>query len=126
LLAVDLSLSSLNYARRKADELGIRNITFKQADILRLDALGEQFDFIWSTGVLHHMQDPVAGLRVLLKLLRPGGLFKIGLYSEPARANVNPARAEIQARGLAGTAPVIRAFRRQVAAAAEDSALRLG
>ena len=46
----------------------------------------ERFDLIESDGVLHHLADPCAGWRVLLSLLRPGGLMCIGLYSETRAA----------------------------------------
>ena len=78
-LAIDLSLSSLSYAKRKTEELGIQNIDYMQADILDLGKLGRQFDIVESAGVLHHMDDPVAGWRVLTDCLKPGGLMKIGL-----------------------------------------------
>jgi len=45
-LAVDLSLSSLAYARRKTRALGLANIEYGQADILRLDAIARTFDLI--------------------------------------------------------------------------------
>ena len=48
LLAIDLSLSSLAYAKRKSTELAIENITYMQADILTLHKLQEQFDIIES------------------------------------------------------------------------------
>ena len=75
MLAVDLSLSSLCYAKRKTRELGLTNITYAQADILRLGTLPRRFDVIESSGVLHHLADPLAGWRVLLSLLRPGGFM---------------------------------------------------
>ena len=83
-------------ARTRA--LGL-DIEYAQADIMRLGALGRNFDLIESNGVLHHMADPYAGWRVLLSLLRPGGFMRIGLYSERARWGVVEARAFIaQAR----------------------------
>ena len=45
-LAIDLSLASLGYAKRKAQELGLTNIEFAQADILKLGQLGRSFDLI--------------------------------------------------------------------------------
>ena len=53
--AVDLSFSSLAYAKRKTDELGSVNIDYLQADILNLRQMGKEFDIIESAGVLHHM-----------------------------------------------------------------------
>ena len=79
---VDLSLASLAYAQRKSNELSFTNIDYLQADILHLHQLGKEFDIIESVGVLHHMDEPMAGWRVLVDLLKPGGLMKIGLYSE--------------------------------------------
>ena len=46
MFAVDLSLSSLCYALRKTNELGLSNIEYAQADILELSSLGRQFDLI--------------------------------------------------------------------------------
>ena len=94
-LAVDLSLSSLAYAKRKTQELTIRNIEYMQADILDLGQLNKQFDIIESSGVLHHMDNPMAGWKILTDCLKPGGLMKIGLYSELARYHIISIRKEI-------------------------------
>jgi Flp pilus assembly protein TadD/SAM-dependent methyltransferase len=103
ILAVDLSRSSLAHAMRRCAELGLANLRFAQADILELAALEERFDLVECSGVLHHMRDPMAGWRVLLSLLEPGGFMKLGLYSELGRRNVVAAR-EV-AKGLeVGTA----------------------
>src|SRR5581483_12481339 len=56
-LAVDLSLASLSYAKRMSRVLGVQNIEYAQADILRLPSLSRSFDLIEATGVLHHMAD---------------------------------------------------------------------
>ena len=61
--------------------------------------LERRFDVIECVGVLHHMEDPVAGWRVLRRLLEPGGYMKIGLYSERARRHIVAARAFLAARG---------------------------
>jgi Flp pilus assembly protein TadD/2-polyprenyl-3-methyl-5-hydroxy-6-metoxy-1,4-benzoquinol methylase len=111
MLAVDLSLASLGYARRKSDELGL-TIAYAQADILELETTGRQFDLIESLGVLHHLADPWVGWRRLLSLLRPGGFMLLGLYSERARRPVLAARARIAERG--GSADGIRSFRQEL------------
>lgn len=111
ILAVDLSMNSLCYARRKARELGLTSIEYAQADLLELGALDRRFDVIESSGVLHHLADPVLGWQVLLSLLRPGGFMRLGLYSEVARRNVVKARAFIAARGHGATTSEIRRCR---------------
>jgi 2-polyprenyl-3-methyl-5-hydroxy-6-metoxy-1,4-benzoquinol methylase len=111
ILAVDLSTASLAYAKRKTRELGIVNIEYAQADILRLESTGRTFDFIECVGVLHHLEDPMAGWRVLRSLLRPGGVMHVGLYSELARRDIAAAQALIAAQGYEATTEGIRQFR---------------
>jgi len=113
MLAVDLSLASLGYARRKSEELGV-SIAYAQADILELGTTGRQFDLIESLGVLHHLADPWAGWDALLSLLRPGGFMLLGLYSEAARRPVVAARARIAERGIGDGAEDIRSFRQDL------------
>ncbi|MGK0171569.1 MAG: tetratricopeptide (TPR) repeat protein/SAM-dependent methyltransferase [Gammaproteobacteria bacterium] len=107
---VDLSLASLGYARRKADELDVSNVTFLHGDLMSVGQLGT-FDLIVANGVLHHMDDPQAGWRALRTVLTPGGLMKIGLYSECARAAVVAARAVVAERHLSPDLDGIRALR---------------
>ena len=110
-LAVDLSLASLGYARRKTLELGLKNLEYLQADILALGALEERFDLIECSGVLHHLEDPFEGWRILAALRKPGGLMRVGLYSEAGRRPIARARELIAARGFAPDADGIRACR---------------
>ena len=115
-LAVDLSLASLAYAKRKTAEAGLTRIEYAQADILQLGTLQRRFDLIESSGVLHHMADPVAGWQVLVNLLKPGGLMAIGLYSELGRRDVVTARERLAASGLPSTADQIRLARQRLMA----------
>jgi tetratricopeptide (TPR) repeat protein/SAM-dependent methyltransferase len=121
ILAVDLSLTSLAYAKRMTEALGVSAITYAQADILKLASLGRSFDVIQASGVLHHLADPLLGWRMLLSLLRPNGLMYLGLYSERARRDVVETRAMIAGRGYRATAGDIRRCRAEMAAAAADS-----
>jgi SAM-dependent methyltransferase/tetratricopeptide (TPR) repeat protein len=121
--ALDLSRPSLAYGARMAAELGVSSIDFRQGDILDLDRLGGGFDVAVSTGVLHHMDDPAAGLAAVVRALRPGGVVRLGLYSERARAAVRAAQAGIRTRGLAADPDGIRAFRQIVMASPDGSPL---
>jgi tetratricopeptide (TPR) repeat protein/2-polyprenyl-3-methyl-5-hydroxy-6-metoxy-1,4-benzoquinol methylase len=114
-LAIDLSLSSISYAKRKTQELGITNIEYAQADILKLGDIARTFDVIESCGVLHHLADPFDGWRTLLSRLRPGGFMSLGFYSAIARRHVVKAREFIAARGYASTPDDIRRFRQDPA-----------
>lgn len=109
--AVDLSAASLAYASMKAEELGVVNVVFRQGDILELPSLGRRFDMIDAVGVLHHMEDPAAGLGALSHCLVTGGWIKVALYSRLARWAVREARQRIAAGGVPATATGIRGFR---------------
>jgi len=115
ILAIDLSLSSICYALRKTQELGITNIEYAHADIMKLGDVSRTFDIIEAGGVLHHLADPFLGWRTLLSRLRPGGFMRLGFYSELARRHVVKAREFIAARGYASTPEGIRRFRRDLA-----------
>lgn len=120
ILAVDLSLASLGYAQRKADEAGLTGISFGQADILELGALGRTFDLIECSGVLHHLADPFEGWRSLLALLRPGGKMRLGLYSELGRRNISLARQSLEPTQGAVSADDIRRRRQELVNAADS------
>ena len=111
ILAIDISTASLAYAKRKTQELRMANIEYAQADILKLGSIGKTFDFVECVGVLHHLEDPVTGWRVLRSLLRPGGVMHIGLYSELARREIAAAQDLIVTRGYDATTEGIRQFR---------------
>lgn len=115
-LAIDLSLGSLAYAARKTRELDLQNIEYAQADLLELGSLDRSFDLIDASGVLHHLADPEAGWRMLLSLLRPRGLMRVGLYSELARADIVAARDFIVDRGFEPTTAGIRCSRQELLA----------
>jgi tetratricopeptide (TPR) repeat protein/SAM-dependent methyltransferase len=123
-LAIDLSRASLGYAARKTKALGLTNIDYAQADILKLGAIGRSFDVIEASGVLHHMADPAQGWRVLLSLLRPGGFMHVGLYSALARRDVLAARQFIAERGYGQTADDIRQCRQELMACADGTPLK--
>jgi 2-polyprenyl-3-methyl-5-hydroxy-6-metoxy-1,4-benzoquinol methylase len=114
-LAVDLSQSSLAYAKTKTSAAGLTSIAYAQADILELGSLGRTFDLVVSGGVLHHLADPLAGWRVLTTLMRPNGLMYIGLYSEAARRGIVAAREWIAAHGYPATSDGIRVCRQEMA-----------
>jgi len=129
-LAVDVSRASLSFAIRRAEELRVPNIEFSQADILEMGGLDERFDLIECSGVLHHMADPLAGWRVLIGLLKPKALMRIGLYSEMARKSFKTLRNSI----LSAAAPEqianqIRAHRRDILtrplSASESAVIRI-
>ena len=82
--------------------------------------LDRQFDLIESAGVLHHLGDPMAGWKVLVDLLKPGGLMKIGLYSETARQHIVTGRSMIAEMGYTSSAEDIRRCRQEIITKTEN------
>ncbi len=113
-LAVDLSARSLAYGTRMAKKLGVANVQFRQGDILALANLDKRFEIVECAGVLHHMADPIAGWRVLVDLLQPHGLMRVGLYSASARECLSAGQEWLKRNGLEVSNDSIRRFRQSI------------
>lgn len=111
ILAVDLSLSSLSFAKRKMQEMNHKSIEFLQGDLLKLNSLNKKFNIIECVGVLHHLKNPEEGLKVLLDILEPNGYLKLGLYSESARRHIVEIRDFIKKNNFKSSIRQIRDFR---------------
>jgi SAM-dependent methyltransferase len=71
--SVDVSAASIAEARRRVDRAGLGNVELRQADIFDLPFAAESFDHVFVCFVLEHLARPVEALRILVRLLRPGG-----------------------------------------------------
>jgi len=120
IVAVDLSLSSLAYAQRKTNELGLDNIKYIQSDILDIAKLEKKFDIIECCGVLHHMDDPMLGWQALSECLEPNGLMKIGLYSDKARQDIKVIRDEIAIFKIKSNKNSMKKFRKHMFSSSLD------
>jgi SAM-dependent methyltransferase len=83
--ALDLSRRSLGRARQHCLLHGRRNVTFQTGDLLDTTLAPGPFGLIDVYGVLHHLADPLAGLRAMAARLSPGGILRVMLYSRYAR-----------------------------------------
>ncbi len=81
----DLSSTSLAIGRSLIEQLGVTNVRLEQRDLLTLDDEDGLFDVVSSWGVLHHLPDPLQGLRTIRARLRPGGVMHLMLYSRRNR-----------------------------------------
>ncbi|ABM76527.1 Hypothetical protein NATL1_19711 [Prochlorococcus marinus str. NATL1A] len=112
--AIDISCSSLSFAQRKINEIGIKNVNLFQMDILEVALLQEQFDIIECCGVLHHMADPQQGLKALLDIFNPNGFMKLSLYSELSRQTVVKTREYIKAKNMNASIDNMRNLRKDI------------
>lgn len=83
--ALDLSRRTLKRARLHCLLHGRRNVTFRSGDLLDETLAPGPFGLIDAYGVLHHLDEPLAGLRALATRLAPGGILRVMLYSRHAR-----------------------------------------
>jgi SAM-dependent methyltransferase len=75
--SVDVSAASLAEAERRVAAAQLRNVTFRRADIFDLPFAAASFDHVFVCFVLEHLAEPVAALRALKTLLRPGGTITV-------------------------------------------------
>ena len=88
IVAIDISATSLDHSRALARKHGMTNVTHIQKSLYDVGDLGQSFDLIISSGVIHHLPDPAAGLRALRQVLRPLGSMWIMVYGRYGRAGV--------------------------------------
>lgn len=118
LAALDGSAAAEAAARNLA---GHPNVAVVRADLRRAPFAPESFDFVCSLGVLHHLDDPEAAFRRLVRLLAPGGRVLVYLYSRPERPGMRRVGLAAAARARRVTVrlphPVLRTLSAPVAAA---------
>jgi len=91
--AIELSDASLAVARTRC--AGQANLRLLRHDLHAVAELGQRFDYIVCSGVLHHLPDPEAGWAALVGVLAPGGAMQVALYSRIARLLVTAVRMRL-------------------------------
>jgi SAM-dependent methyltransferase len=76
-VGIDLAAAHVAAARAIVSD----EVLVLQADVRRPPLEPRDFDFIWSVNTVNHLHDPLAGVRVLASLLRPGGRVALGQSS---------------------------------------------
>jgi SAM-dependent methyltransferase len=88
---VDLSETSAEQARRRAERSGLRDVRFLVQPIESLADLGlAPFDYIDFSGVLNHVAEPAPVLDVLSKLVAPTGGMGVMAYGRLGRTGIYP------------------------------------
>jgi SAM-dependent methyltransferase len=87
-IGIDLSLTSLQHEKYLIGKHEIKNLTLHHMSLLDIGKLNETYDFIVCCGVLHHLDDPDAGLRALRDVLRTDGIMSVMVYAPYLRQGV--------------------------------------
>ena len=94
-------------ARVAARKLG--NVIFQEGSLLDLPGSGlGPFDYIDCCGVLHHLPDPLAGLKALVSALAPGGGLGLMVYAPHGRTGVYMAQDALRLLAPSDETPAAR------------------
>ena len=87
-LGIDISETSLAHERTLKKNFSLDNLTLERMAIDQIQTVGEKFDLIIATGVLHHQVDPAAALAILGRQLAQDGVISAMIYGKYFRTGV--------------------------------------
>lgn len=87
-IGIDVSRKSIAFTRELKRRYALDNLEVRRLSVERALELGQIFEHVVCTGVLHHLPDPDAGLRALRDVLAPAGALHVMVYAPYGRAGV--------------------------------------
>ncbi|MGP4019155.1 class I SAM-dependent methyltransferase [Saccharopolyspora sp. 5N708] len=91
-------------AEEVSDRVGVRAVQADAAADSLIEAVGQQADLVIAAFVVHHLPDQLAGLRRLVRLVRPGGrlaIVEFGLQTKVLPTDVGVGEPGLEARLIA-------------------------
>jgi SAM-dependent methyltransferase len=89
IIYIDISSTSMEIAKQRAEVRGLNNITWLQGSLLDLSNMDiGNFDYINCSGVLHHLEDPVEGLKALRSHVKDPGAIGVMVYGKYGRTGI--------------------------------------
>jgi SAM-dependent methyltransferase len=126
-LALDISPGTLAVAEERTRRSGaagqVRELRIARRSLLDLDD-EEEFDYINSVGVLHHLHRPDEGLRALAARLAPTGLLHLFLYADGGRWEIHRTQRALALLGAGTGAEGLRLGRQLLGSLPADNRLR--
>jgi SAM-dependent methyltransferase len=107
-IGIDVSAKSIAFTRELKRKHSLDNLEVHQLAAERVAELGQAFEHVVCTGVLHHLPDPDAGLRALRDVLEPTGALHLMVYAPYGRAGVYMLQDYCRRLGIGPTDPDIR------------------
>jgi 2-polyprenyl-3-methyl-5-hydroxy-6-metoxy-1,4-benzoquinol methylase len=118
--AIDISETSLRHTGELQRKYELRNLDLHRLAIEDVGELGETFDQIVCTGVLHHLPDPDTGLRSLRNALAPGGAMQVMVYATYGRAGIYMMQEYCRLLGIGATETELRDLGATIGALSAD------
>jgi SAM-dependent methyltransferase len=87
-IGIDYSAASVCHTEKLKKKYCLNNLQVLPLTLERIDQLDRCFDQIVCTGVLHHLEDPDAGLRALRDVLKPDGAMQLMVYAPYGRGGI--------------------------------------
>ncbi|MBN2127373.1 MAG: class I SAM-dependent methyltransferase [Candidatus Diapherotrites archaeon] len=82
---IDLSPASIEKAKKNAVKFHLKNVSFKEADVLVLPFKDNSFDYVFSLGCVHHTTNPKNAVKEICRVLKPNGFLVLGVYNKYGR-----------------------------------------
>lgn len=76
-VGIDITPEHLRLARERVGQLA----EVREAEATSLPFPNESFDYVYSHGVLHHIENPRRVVEEVFRVLKPGGRFNIHVYA---------------------------------------------
>jgi SAM-dependent methyltransferase len=76
-VGVDITPEHLRLARERVGQLA----EVREADATKLPFADGSFDYVYSHGVLHHIENPRQAVEEIFRVLKPGGRFNVHVYA---------------------------------------------
>ncbi|MGC2744541.1 MAG: methyltransferase domain-containing protein [Candidatus Angelobacter sp.] len=70
---IDMTPAMLEQARKTQEEQGLKNVSFLPGDVYSLPFPDAHFSIVSSRFVFHHLQEPLAALKEMKRVCKPGG-----------------------------------------------------
>jgi len=118
--AIDISETSLLCTRDLRQKYGLRNLHLHRLAVEETGELGQMFDQIVCTGVLHHLADPDTGLRALRNVLAPTGAMHLMVYATYGRAGIYMMQEYCRLLGVEATEQELRSLGATIDALSAD------
>lgn len=100
---IDVSATSLAFTQGLRQKYALDNLELQQRAVEHVAELGQTFDQVVCTGVLHHLADPNAALQALRDVLNPGGALTVMVYAPYGRAGIYMLQEYCRRLGIGNT-----------------------
>ena len=124
-LGIDVSEPSLSHERYLRHKHNLDNLELLRLPIEDVPTLGRDFDLILSTGVLHHMAEPLVGLTTLGQCLRHDGVIALYLYGRYGRVGLEILQSLFRRIGLTQDDASLTVIRKTLDALPPEHPLRV-